>query len=475
MTAGGFGPYQTERLLGTGGTSQVWLAHGPDGAVALKVPRTEEHRVTLVNEARVLAELDVPGVARLVDADPDGSWIALELLDGEPFDAWAATRPIPAAAAAAADVADTLAALHERGTVHGDVKPSNVMVASGGRAVLVDMGLAGWVADERGRFRGTLGFSAPEVLSGGPVTPAADAWSLGALLYAALAGRVPFHAPDPAALAWLPNVTLPLPPSVWRADLPGSLDAIALDLVSRNPAGRPTVREAAQRLRSVEADASSPVLGMIAARDRIRRAIVEVADGRSRIVVLVGTVGSGRRTLAVEALEAARREGLGDRGASDRWAAVTADPNQAAAWAKEEGTHLILGTDSKPWPGVSGAEPIALPPLAERDVGALIRLAGGDPGDAPTFTRETLGHPASVHARLRAWVRQATAQGPDPEGLPEEALALHKLLRGGSIGIAEAAVALGVGEHDVLDRAEILIAGGLAVETDDGASLQATA
>ena len=134
----------------------------------------------------------------------------MELVDGESL----ATRiaregpiPPPEAAAIAADIAEALFHAHQRGVIHRDVKPGNVLLSADGRTRLVDFGIAHSlaVASERltmaGTVIGSLHSMAPEQLAGGPITPRTDLYGLGAVLHESLTGRPPFAESSPVALA----------------------------------------------------------------------------------------------------------------------------------------------------------------------------------------------------------------------------------------------------------------------------------
>src|SRR5262245_40906277 len=162
------GPYKPQQLLAMGAHASVWLAIGRSGAggprqVALKVPRTEEGRRSLVREAALLGTTDHPHVVKLVDAAPDGAWLALDRVAGAGSDQWAPGRPIGDVLDAGVQLVAAVAYLHEHGILHSDLKPSNVLVTSAGHVCLVDLGIATTELEAVAGFRGTLGYAAPEL------------------------------------------------------------------------------------------------------------------------------------------------------------------------------------------------------------------------------------------------------------------------------------------------------------------------
>jgi len=214
------GPYALDRPLGRGGMGTVWLAHRADDLrlpVALKVVRlgldTADVRVRFRQEQRVLGALDHPGIARLLDGGvtPDGRpYVAMEVVDGEPIDAFCDRRRLPVAERLRlfGQVCEAVQYAHQRLVVHRDLKPSNILVAEDAegrpRAKLLDFGIAkvldpGDLGLSRlltgaGQRLLTPAFASPEQLRGEPVTTASDVYQLGGLLYQLLTGRVPVTA-----------------------------------------------------------------------------------------------------------------------------------------------------------------------------------------------------------------------------------------------------------------------------------------
>jgi len=205
--------YQLIRQLGRGAMGEVWEAEDTTlgRRVALKFVRAEstadrEYQARLVREARALARLRHPNVVAVYDLGQasDGElFVALELIDGASARAWLAAAPRRPAEILAVwrKVADGLAAAHHAGIVHRDLKPDNVFVASDGRVVLGDFGLASLAADggsttltASGQILGTPLYMPLEQLRGGAATARSDQFALCVCLWEALIGERPFRA-----------------------------------------------------------------------------------------------------------------------------------------------------------------------------------------------------------------------------------------------------------------------------------------
>ena len=213
------GRYRLDERLGIGGSAEVWRARDEQlsrlVAVKLLHPHLlpdEASRRRFEAEARAASGLSHPGIVSVYDleATPHGSAIVFELVEGESLAARLArdgALPDREAAAVAAQVADALYHAHQRGVIHRDVKPGNILLTTDGRARLVDFGIARSLQEGNanltatGTIMGTLRYMAPEQLMGEPVTPRTDVYAVGAVLYEMLTGRPPFPAQNPLALA----------------------------------------------------------------------------------------------------------------------------------------------------------------------------------------------------------------------------------------------------------------------------------
>jgi len=211
------GAWRIERELGAGGMGTVFLARradaGDEQRGALKLLRgfpTEEGRKRLRQERRVLASLEHPYIARLLDGGEteDGQpYLVMAYVDGETVTAFAARRaPDAAARVALIDrIAEAVAHAHQRLVIHRDLKPSNVLVRDDGTPRVLDFGVAKLI-DAAGDTGGTStrvwtpGYASPEQRSGAAVTTASDVYALGILLRELLDGRKPDGTPCVPAL-----------------------------------------------------------------------------------------------------------------------------------------------------------------------------------------------------------------------------------------------------------------------------------
>ncbi len=221
------GPYILLKEVGRGGMGRVCRAWDLQVGriVALKILEggDPDSRERFVREAQIAGRLHHPHIAAVYHAGESSGrgWIAMQFVDGGPADA--GPLGVPEAVARIRDAARALAFAHARGIVHRDVKPGNLLVERGGRVFLTDFGLAKDHASEHaapmsitGAVLGTPQFMAPEQARGDrrAVGPRSDIYSLGATLYAMLAGRPPFEGQDVAAL--IVAVAEKRPPPVRR-------------------------------------------------------------------------------------------------------------------------------------------------------------------------------------------------------------------------------------------------------------------
>ncbi|HET9213595.1 MAG TPA: serine/threonine-protein kinase [Gaiellaceae bacterium] len=258
------GRYRPLRPLGSGGSGSVWLARDEHAGreVALKVVARE-------GKAGLRAEREVEAATRLrhprclralaLARDERHVYVAYpyvagrtlrEELRGGGLDDWRAVE-------AGAQVLEALAHAHGKGVVHRDVKPANVMVEAGDELSvrLLDFGLAQLdhadTLTAAGDVPGTLAYIAPERLVGGEATGAADVWSVGVLLWEALAGRHPFWAVSPLETARrVEQGAREL--AELRPDLPRELCRTVDRMLALEPRKRPSARQCVQLLRAVE-------------------------------------------------------------------------------------------------------------------------------------------------------------------------------------------------------------------------------
>ncbi|MGW4114738.1 protein kinase domain-containing protein [Actinosynnema sp. NPDC004786] len=198
------GRFRRIRQLGRGGFGTVWLAVDEQLArtVAVKLAHAPDNDTEqrMLREARALAAVRHPNCVRVFDIvqDPDGLAIVMEYIDGQPLSDVVLNNGLLADTLAArlwVNMADALAAAHEQGVLHRDVKPSNVIVDTHGTAHLIDFGIARSKGDSTltatGMMVGTPDFLAPETARGEAASPASDAWQLAATVSYALTGHPP--------------------------------------------------------------------------------------------------------------------------------------------------------------------------------------------------------------------------------------------------------------------------------------------
>lgn len=272
------GTYRVVRQLGEGGMGIVYEGiHATiERRVAIKVLHPEYAKnpdvtARFFNEARAVNRIEHPGLVQISDYAqlPDGTaYLVMEFLKGESL----AKRlergrlTVDAAVRVSAQVADALAAAHEKGIIHRDLKPDNVMmvadaVAPGGeRAKLLDFGIAklveaaksGQIKTRTNMVMGTPLYMSPEQCRGaGEVDDKSDVYSLGVMLYEMLSGRGPFEAEGHGEMLARHLFTPPYPLSSAAPDIPSELAEFVHRLLSKDRAERPSMRVVYQALSAI--------------------------------------------------------------------------------------------------------------------------------------------------------------------------------------------------------------------------------
>lgn len=341
------GAYTLERELGRGGMGQVWLARRTDGRydgqVAIKLLQTgllgHGDADRFEREGRILARLDQPHIARLIDAGVgDGGrqpYLVLEYVDGLPIDRHVQQHGLSVRQCLQlmADAAEAVAHAHARLILHRDLKPSNMLVRADGQLKLLDFGIAKLLDEpaqgaageltQRAGAAFTPSYAAPEQLQGEEVTTATDVYALGVLLYELLGGGHPTAGEATTPLqrlqAAVEHVPLPLSQQVLRAGGPdaarraralrGDIDLIVAKALKKRPAERyANAAELADDLRRClahEPIAARPDHWLYRSRRFVRRHRMGVAAG----AVALGAVLAGAAVAVVEARHAqAQRE-----------------------------------------------------------------------------------------------------------------------------------------------------------------------
>ena len=231
--------YRLGRRIAVGGMGEVWQAADTrlDRQVAVKVLKPElsgdaEFRHRFQTEARMTASLNHPGIAAVHDygeavSNPDpvspGAFLVMELVDGEPLATILLRHrrlPTDRTLDILEQAGEALQAAHERGLVHRDIKPGNILITPAGKVKITDFGIARAVdaapVTSNGMVMGTAHYIAPEQAAGNDAGPAGDVYSLGVVGYECLAGQRPFSADNTVTIAMMHirNRPPPLPPDV---------------------------------------------------------------------------------------------------------------------------------------------------------------------------------------------------------------------------------------------------------------------
>ncbi|WTW99208.1 serine/threonine-protein kinase [Streptomycetaceae bacterium NBC_01309] len=248
--------YQLESHVGRGGSGRVWVAYDRKSqrrvaVKALGVPgdADEFHQQRLMREFHIVAGLSHPNIVRMFDAVEDGDdlFLVMEFLDGRSLDQVLRYGQLTyqEACGIGAQICAALARAHETGVVHRDLKPSNIMICTDGRVVIMDFGIAKDVGASRrltasGVMIGTPLYMAPEMILGTGLSPSADLYSLGCVMFELVGGELPFRAEGQLISLILAKVTTDAPPlqSVSDADVPRELTSLVDQLLAREPLHR---------------------------------------------------------------------------------------------------------------------------------------------------------------------------------------------------------------------------------------------
>jgi predicted Ser/Thr protein kinase len=271
------GRYELEELVGSGGMSAVYRAHDRllERKVALKILHQRygedaEYLERFRREARAVAQLAHPNIVTVIDRgeDEERQFIVFEYIDGDDLKQLverSGPLPVDQVVRLGLDVARALAFAHERGIVHRDVKPQNVLLNGDGQAKVTDFGIARSLDVERGVTQtgtvlGTSNYIAPEQASGQPVDERSDVYSLGVVLFELLTGDVPFVGDNFVAVA-MKHVNEPAPLVLERRpDAPPRLGQLIDAMLAKDHRDRPpmdTVVAELEALREPTTDAQA--------------------------------------------------------------------------------------------------------------------------------------------------------------------------------------------------------------------------
>ena len=252
-----FAGYEIEEVLGRGGMSEVLRARNPKlgNVVALKLlapdlAEDEVFRERFVRESRIAASLDHPNVLPIHDAgEADGvPYIAMRFVDGPDLGELLRKGELPAqhAVSIVGQVAGALDAAHERGLIHRDVKPANILIDrysgldAAPHVYLADFGVAKHTLSRSGltttgEFVGTIDYVAPEQIEGKQVDSRTDVYALGCVFYECLTSKKPFDRDSNVAVMYAHLLEPPPAPSEAREGLPAGVDAVVAKALAKSP------------------------------------------------------------------------------------------------------------------------------------------------------------------------------------------------------------------------------------------------
>ena len=244
------GRYDLQKELGRGGMGVVYLARDKqlDRPVALKflgslVDDSEEFRERFVREARTAAKISHPNIVSIYDisASEGRAYIAMEYVEGVSLYRYLAKKgalPPREAVNFMVQACSALAAIHEGGITHRDIKPDNVLIAKGGLVKIMDFGLAK-SEDNRltraGVVMGTPSYMSPEQARGKEADARSDIYSIGMVLHECLTGQIVFASGN---VVMRQVQEMPPPPSASKDDIPNELDAIVMKCIQKKPEDR---------------------------------------------------------------------------------------------------------------------------------------------------------------------------------------------------------------------------------------------
>lgn len=319
------GRLHVQRRIGEGGMGVVYEAYDAlrRAPVALKtLSRLDAQGIyRMKQEFRSLVDVTHVNLCRLHELFSENEWFfTMELVAGEPFDRWVRPRGtldevrlrtvLPQLAAA-------IAAIHRAGKLHRDLKPPNVLVTNEGRVVVLDFGLTvdrelggiGQTLRDEG-VSGTPAYMAPEQAAGAEATPASDFYALGAMLFEALTGQLPFEGTSGAILL---AKQFQEPPSVQSLASHAPLDlAILCDaLLGRDPSGRPDAASLQAKLGSpslsiappADADERELLVGRESELAQLRSAYEATLSQRAVVLFVAGESGMGKTALVAQFLD----------------------------------------------------------------------------------------------------------------------------------------------------------------------------
>ena len=290
--------YQILEKLGEGGMGVVYKAQDTklDRLVALKflpqhVSASEQDKARFVQEARAAAALNHPNICTIygIEESDEHTFIAMEFVEGSTLRDKGSNVAAKQAIEIGIQLADGLAAAHEKGIVHRDLKPENIMLQKDGRVKIMDFGLAKLKGASRltkaGSTVGTAGYMSPEQVQGLESDHRSDIFSLGVILYELFSGQSPFKGVHETAINYeIVNVD-PEPMSVMKPDTNPELDRIVLECLAKEPGERyQSVAEVAKELRRHKRESSRSRVSRISQASRIAQPSVLLDAGQVKSI-----------------------------------------------------------------------------------------------------------------------------------------------------------------------------------------------
>ncbi|HKH10549.1 MAG TPA: protein kinase [Rubrobacter sp.] len=246
--------YELQDLVGGGGMAEVYLAHDAilDRDVALKILRgqfagDEEFVERFKREALSAAGLSHPNIVSVYDRGTEvgTSYIAMEYVPGGTLkERLSSDGPLDPTVVASLglQISEALQAAHERGVIHRDIKPQNVLLTEGGEVKVADFGIARAASaatiSQTGLILGTAGYMSPEQALGKAASPRSDLYCLGVLLYEMLTGEQPYTADNPIAVSMKHVTEAPRAPREVNPEVPEGMNALVLKLLAKDPQDR---------------------------------------------------------------------------------------------------------------------------------------------------------------------------------------------------------------------------------------------
>jgi serine/threonine-protein kinase PknK len=409
--------YQNLSRIGHGGFSVVYRAHQEafDRTVALKVLRAssdDETHHRFLREVKLTGRLTGhPHVVTILDAgvtEAGRPYLATEFYEGGSLkDRLRTEGPLPAARVAAigAKIADALAAAHEVGIVHRDVKPGNILLSRFGVPALADFGVGHLIdaaASDSVLDSFSLHHAAPEVISRSSPSPVSDVYSLGSTLFELLTGHPPFggEAEEVPAILW--QIVHEPPPAVHCPDLPGLGDQISLAL-SKDPDDRPqSAAEFARALNALIVPAAAvEAVGALSAAGSVIGPLAMSGSGAAAELEIEPAADPEAGPQSGALLLPAEGAGAGIVPAESVKAYVSAfEPGGAApAGRQEPGPAPVIARRRSRWPVFAGASfgvALVVSLVAALLLSSHAHDAAAGPSDQGTGSNAVSGGPANL-------------------------------------------------------------------------------